>query len=224
MPITSERQQCATDAGTIAPRWIHLWHQHGIIDGTLACILAHIWFADFLVDGEPYCACTSIGNYMVFIHLNNASVPFLHMDSACALFLHMGKCALLFLAHAQCIALFFHMDHRPMSPLFLCMDNASVPFSKMDKKVNTACLVEGEKLYIGSRTIFSCQRPQVPQEVCWEEALSKTAEVAGGWEIQANTCRSGHKISTKLLSWAALATTQQRKVQLPKSQDAHLWS
>ena len=52
--ITSEGQQCATDAVTIAPRWKHLWHQHGITGGMLARILACIWFADLLADGEPY--------------------------------------------------------------------------------------------------------------------------------------------------------------------------
>ena len=39
---------------TIAPRWKHLWRQHGITGGTLSRILAGIWFADFLADGEPY--------------------------------------------------------------------------------------------------------------------------------------------------------------------------
>ena len=35
---------------TIAPRWKHLWCQHGVTGGTLA----RIWFADLLADGEPY--------------------------------------------------------------------------------------------------------------------------------------------------------------------------
>ena len=30
----SECQQCATNAVTIAPRWKHLWRQHGITGGT----------------------------------------------------------------------------------------------------------------------------------------------------------------------------------------------
>ena len=50
----SERQQRATDSMTTAPRWKHLWCQHGIIGGTLAHILAHIWFADLLTDSERY--------------------------------------------------------------------------------------------------------------------------------------------------------------------------
>ena len=50
----SDRQQCAADVVTIAPRWKHLWYQNGITGGTLARILAHIWFAGLLVDGEPY--------------------------------------------------------------------------------------------------------------------------------------------------------------------------
>ena len=35
----SQRQQRATDTVTFAPRWKHLWRQHGITGGTLAGIL-----------------------------------------------------------------------------------------------------------------------------------------------------------------------------------------
>ena len=38
--VMSECQQRATDTVTIAPRWKHLWCQHGITGGTLAHILA----------------------------------------------------------------------------------------------------------------------------------------------------------------------------------------
>ena len=50
----SKHQQHATDAVTIAPRWKHLWCQHGVTGGMLAHILARIWLADLLMDGEPY--------------------------------------------------------------------------------------------------------------------------------------------------------------------------
>ena len=50
----SERQQRTTDAVTIAPRWKHLWCQHGITGGTLARNLACIWSADLLMDSKPY--------------------------------------------------------------------------------------------------------------------------------------------------------------------------